>query len=234
MNILCRLILIAICVLLASCGSLHTYRPDGSVTGVDPGIGKPISLGATEPGPVVCEQVDQACVDENKRRVEALNQCYREANQCKLGCALQCGPEPDGNTYPDKHRQWRTCTDHQTSCSLACDRLCDRLAKAQPCPSIPIAATCSRCANQPVARVKTCTWPAWPPIHPPGSPVVVPCDQDWSWAGTGACSACRAQAVNELQLGRQTCQCQYPNSQPAGQPWQRTCRYAPDGVRATP
>lgn len=219
-------------IVLVGCGPLQTVRPDRNVTAVDPGTGKDLDLGQTEPGPVVCDAIRKQCEDENTRRITALNSCTQqssmEVRQCKLGCA--CGSELGNNADPGQRAERQRCLQGQTACQFQCEldhaHVCDHLPKPETCPP-PIAATCSRCSEHPVERVKTCTWPAWPPLHPAGAPVVVPCDQDWSWAGSGACSACRAQALNETQIGKQTCQCQYPDSQPAGQPWQHTCHFQP-------
>ncbi len=224
-------IMVILAIVLAGCGPLKTLRPDRGATAVDPGTGKAIDLGQTEPGPVVCDAIRKQCEDENARRIKALDSCSLQSNtevrQCKLGCA--CGPEPGNNADPDQRAERQLCMAHQAACQLQCEldfsHSCDALPRPETCAP-PIAATCSRCSDHPTGRVKTCTWPAWPPVHPPGSPLVVPCDQDWSWAGTGACSACRTQAVNTPQLGKQTCQCQYPAPQPAGPVWTNTCHTA--------
>ncbi|MGA7296312.1 MAG: hypothetical protein WBW92_02215 [Rhodanobacteraceae bacterium] len=223
---------------LAACAS-GAGVTESDIASADPAIGKAFDLGKTEPGPVVCDKLREQCKAENALRIKALGACTLQARSevehCKLGCG--CGPEPDGNAEPFKHAYWVRCTTGQSRCESQCEieygHSCDALPKPEACAP-PIAATCSRCADHPVARVKTCTWPAWPPNHPPGSPVVVPCDKDWSWAGTGACSACRAQAISEVQLGEQTCQCQYPDSQAAGKPWLRTCHFKPQLPELTP
>lgn len=179
--------------------------------------------GETEPGPMICGQLDPACAQENAERTKALSECSLEASRCRSHCIDTCGPPPTCDPQNPECMEvldtFNLCKQNVTSCENQCDGKCTGLPQPTTCDTIPIPATCSQCTE--LEYVKVCEVHGWLPFQPAVLHIVSTCDVDWS--GIGTCSPCHKQLTVGPRAGQRTCQCRYPAPQTPGSAWKNIC-----------